>query len=257
MPGYINLYRDIENHWVWLDPRRFQWWIQLLFMAAWEPKTVAFGSETVSLKRGQLATTIRALMRRWGAHSQAALAFLSILETQKMIVRESCSKMTIITICNYDLYQSEVPRNSEKSKRKSKRKSQQTKEEKTEETKNLIPITLSREQDLKFFEELKKDLSFFEQMAMNLHSDVQTLIQLATKFSQEMLLKEKFHPSYSEYRQHFYNWANLKIQNEGAAKKINSTNGTGQSQPQAQDKYAPRRGTDAGNHTPEDYSGAF
>lgn len=219
MPGYINLYRDIENHWIWLNPRHFQWWCQLLFMAAWEPKTVAFGRETVNLKRGQLATTIRTLMRKWGAHSQAALSFLSVLEKDKMIEHESDSKKTIITICNYDLYQSEIPHNSENSKRKSKRKSQQTKEDKKEETKNLIPISLSREQDLKFFEELKEDKIFFENVAMSLHADIQILLQFAGQFSQEMLVKEKFHPSLSEYRQHFYNWVKLKISNGGGSKK--------------------------------------
>lgn len=261
MPGFINLQRDIENHWLWLDPRRFQWWLQLLFMATWEPKTVAFGSESVKLQRGQIATTIRALMRRWGAHSQAALSFLAILENEKMITRESNQKMTIITIVNYDKYQSESSQILENSKRNSKRKSQQNKEENKEEQKNLISISLTREQDLKFFEDLMNDEVFFEQAAMTLHAELQSLRQLAEQFSQEMLTKEKFHPSFSEYRQHFFNWAKLKISKEGGAKKFNLTNGTEQSgqsgQAQAKDKYAARRGTDAVSHTPDDYTGAF
>ena len=258
MKGYIKLHREIEDHWLWLNPQHLRAWLYLLFEAAWEPKTIPWGkNETVTLERGQIATTIRKLMGRWGYYAEATLDFLKVLEAQGMITRQTSSKMTIITIVNYDKYQFD----EDMAERKPKRKSKHTKEDKNKEIKINNLLTYTREQDLKFFEDLMNDEVFFEQAAMTLHAELQSLRQLAEQFSQEMLTKEKFHPSFSEYRQHFFNWAKLKISKEGGAKKFNLTNGTeqpGQSgQAQAKDKYAARRGTDAVSHTPDDYTGAF
>lgn len=255
MKGYVKLHREIEDHWLWLNPQHLRAWLYLLFEAAWEPKTIPWGkNETVTLERGQVATTIRKLMGRWGYYAEATLDFLKVLEAQGMITRQTSSKMTIITIVNYDKYQFD----EDSAERKPKRKSKHIKEDKKEEIKNNNLISLSRENDLNFFEELKKDSLFFEQAAMSLKADLSSLHQYAEQFFNEMLIKEKFHPSYTDYRQHFYNWVKLELNKGGGSKKINLTNGTEQSgQIQAKNKYEARRGTDAGSHTPDDYSGSF
>lgn len=253
MKGYIKLHREIEDHWLWLNPQHLRAWLYLLFEAAWEPKTIPWGkNETVTLRRGQLATTTRKLMGRWGYYAEATLDFLKVLEAQGMITRETSSKMTIITIVNYDKYQVE----DDKAERKPKHKSKHIKEIEEEKINNInLNISPSREQDLKFFEELKNDKIFFENAAMSLHIGIEPLQKFVEQFGQEMLVKEKFHLSLSDYRQHFYNWVKLKISNEGGSKKINLTNGTGQTQ--TTNKLEARRGTDAASHTPDDYTGSF
>lgn len=260
MSGYIKLQRAIERHWLWLNPRHFQWWIQLLFMAAWEPKQVTFGNATINLKRGQIATTTRTLSKRFICCKQTIHNFLAVLENHNMIVKESNKKMTLITIVNYVHYQQEsntatIPDATQKSsapKHKSDHKVGQIKEERKEEEKNIINSTSpTRERDLEFFEGLKNSVAFFELCAMTLKIDIPTLKAFFNQFSAEMLLQEKFHTSSGDYRQHFFNWVKIQI-NKGSR---SNSNGTGQKE--TANKREARRGTDVGNHTADDFGGPF
>lgn len=267
MSGYIKLHRNIEQHWIWQNPRRTQWWIQLIFMAAWEPQQVSFGNETFTLQRGQIATTYRTLTRRFSCTNQAVFNFLAILETHKMITKETSHKMTLITIVNYDLYQQDMvasenqdatkkhTSSKRKIERKVERKIEQIKEERKEEEKNIIITShISREKDLEFFEELKTSEVFFEQCAMTLKIGISALKEYLQMFSAEMLLQEKFHKSSADYRQHFFNWVKIQL-TKGPRPTIDNSNGTRQKE--TANKHEARRGTDVGNHTADDYGGAF
>lgn len=263
MAGYIKLYRDVEQHWIWFDPRHFQWWVQLLFMAAWEPKEMTFGKIKVSVKRGQIATTSRKLMKRFSCCNQTLFDFLQVLEDNDMIVRESNPKMTLITIINYEKYQYDAPINndivspniSQSIERKPHRKMEHVKEEKNIEEKNNINyISPSRARDLEFIEELKSSEDFFEQCAMALKIDITAIKEYLEQFSAEMFLQEKYHTSAADYRQHFFNWIKVQLQKGPGSNNYNS-NGTGQTK--TKDKYAARRGTNVGNHTADDYKGPF
>lgn len=263
MSGYIKLHRDIEHHWIWQNPRRTQWWIQLIFMAAWETQQVSFGNETFTLQRGQIATTYRILTGRFSCTNQTVFNFLAILEKHNMIIKETSQKMTLITIVNYDRYQQDsvasenqvANQKRSSSKRKVERKIEQIKEERKEEEKNLItPTSPSRARDLEFFEELKISEVFFEQCAMTLKIEMSALKEYFQQFSAEMLLQEKFHNSSADYRQHFFNWVKIQL-SKGQRPIANNSNGTGKKE--TANKREARRGTDVGNHTADDYGGAF
>ena len=262
MSGYIKLHRAIEHHWLWLDPRRFQWWIQLLFMAAWEPKQITFGNVTINLQRGQIATTTRMLMKQFMCCNQTVFKFLAVLENNNMIVKETNQKMTLITIVNYELYQQEsailsATNSSQKSISEDRiphRKVEQIKEERNNEEKNInISLSPSRERDLEFLEELRNSEVFFEQCAMTLKIEISALKEYFKQFSAEMLLQEKYHDSFKDYRQHFINW--VKIQSHTGPRPYINNNGTRQKE--TSNKREARRGTDVGNHTADDFGGAF
>lgn len=248
MKGYIHIHREIENHWLWLQPRRFQWWLQLLFMASYVDKTIAFGNDIIHLQRGQLATTIRQLMRRWGAHSQAALAFLTVLENENMIVRESNRKMTIITIINYDKYQSESSFKNDNSKRKSKHIKEEIIEEKE---KIIIPTSPSREMVLDFFNQLMESEISLEEIAKCLKLDVAEIKTMAEEFRDECLIKEKYHPNFKDYKEHFYNWARKVITLPGP-KPTNKTNNNGN-----KDRYEARRASGVTSKSADDIRSSF
>lgn len=262
MSGYIKLHRNIEHHWIWQNPRRTQWWIQLIFMAAWEPQQVSFGNETFTLQRGQIATTYRILTGRFSCTNQTVFNFLAILEKHKMIIKETSQKMTLITIVNYDLYQQDnvdsenrdTTKKHTSSRRKVERKVEQIKEERKEEKNINTSSSPSRERDLEFFEELRNSEVFFEQCAMTLKIEISALKEYLQTFSAEMLLQEKFHNSSADYRQHFFNWVKIQL-SKGPRPIANNSNGTGQKE--TANKREARRGTDVGNHTADDYGGAF
>lgn len=106
MAGWILISRDIVNHWIWSDDKRYKWWCELLIMAAWEDHEVMHDSHKFILRRGQLIASVAFLNKKWGGDPKTTLRFLKLLEKEEMIIREVCHRQTpIITICNYDKYQ--------------------------------------------------------------------------------------------------------------------------------------------------------
>lgn len=106
--GYIKLYRQIQDCWVWTSPNPFDErsaWIDLLMLANHDDKTTMFDQKLVTVKRGQRITSVRLLADRWHWGKTRTLNFLKNLEADKMIVREADSRKTLITIVNYEKFQ--------------------------------------------------------------------------------------------------------------------------------------------------------
>lgn len=108
MSGWIKIYREIAQHWIFQDAEKFKWWIDLLFMAAHEDYKTLINGNLVCLKRGQLSVSLSFLANKWGRSKEKVLNFLKLLESDNMITRNSDRKSTTITICNYESYQ-DVP----------------------------------------------------------------------------------------------------------------------------------------------------
>ena len=256
MKGYIKLHREIQNHWLWEEPRRLRAWLYLLFEAAWEPRTIPWGKdESVTLCRGQIATSIRKLNGRWGYCTETTLALLKLFEEQGMITRETSAKRSLITIVNYEKYQLFEDSAERKVERKVERKSKHNKEKEEKIINNNINLSLSREQDLIFIEQLKSDEKFFEDVAVSLHIEIQMLKDLYEEFSKSMLIKNKYHKDCADYRQHFYNWVSKVLEN--AAESKNNADYGRTRQKAGGDKYEARRGTGVSAKTADDFQESF
>ena len=106
MAGWIKISRKIANHWLWQDAERLKWWLDLLFLAAWEDKQVLHDSHLFVLRRGQIIASISFLSERWGKSHPIIIKFLRLLEGEDMIKRSTIYRQTsILTICNYEKYQ--------------------------------------------------------------------------------------------------------------------------------------------------------
>ena len=114
--GYIKVYRDIRDHWLWEDKpfSKGQAWIDLLMMVNHEDKKLMFDNEVVVCKRGMTFTSLRKLSDRWGWSPGKVDRFLKILKSEIMIREERNSRRTIISIVNYGDYQqsADTKRNS-------------------------------------------------------------------------------------------------------------------------------------------------
>ena len=107
MPGWIKIHRQIQNCLIW-DDKPFNMasaWIDLLLLANHEDKETIFDKKPILVKRGQRITSVRELSARWGWGKDKTLRFLMLLESEKMIVKESDSRRTLLTIVNYGIYQ--------------------------------------------------------------------------------------------------------------------------------------------------------
>ena len=140
MSGWILISRAIKGHWIWKDPERLKWWIDLIITANFEPSTEFISGQNIFCGRGQLITTQSGLSRQWKADYHVIHRFLRKLEGDGMIRIEGNTHWTRITIINYDEYQLSAkpiakPINSEsmgyEGKRKGNRKT---------ESKNAKPI---------------------------------------------------------------------------------------------------------------------
>ena len=106
MAGWIKISREIASHWLWQDAERLKWWLDLLFLAAWEDKQVLHDSHLFVLRRGQIIASISFLSERWGKSHPTIIKFLKLLEGEDMIKRSTIYRQTsILTICNYEKYQ--------------------------------------------------------------------------------------------------------------------------------------------------------
>jgi hypothetical protein len=107
MPGYIKLFRDIRDHWIWKDPVRFQRWIDILLSVNHADNKVNIGNHIYDCRRGQSLRSLESWAKRWNTTKKTVRCFFILLEEDSMLVYEPLQNTTRITVCNYDRYQGE------------------------------------------------------------------------------------------------------------------------------------------------------
>lgn len=105
--GWVSVHRQISDHWIW-QRKPFsegQAWVDLVMLANHKDKKMIFQGAVVLVARGSTITSILKLSQRWGWTRKKTTTFLSLLEADKMLTRDSTPQGTTITLQNYDLYQ--------------------------------------------------------------------------------------------------------------------------------------------------------
>jgi hypothetical protein len=128
LTGYICIFRSIKKHWIWNNPVKFQWWMDLLLSVNFsvEIKKVNIGFDLFDCGRGQTVKTLLTWSKEWKVSKDTTRNFLKLLQKDSMITIENLGKCTRITICNFDNYQNIIHDNSLKSKRKANAKQTQS-----------------------------------------------------------------------------------------------------------------------------------
>lgn len=104
--GWIKLQRDIVEHWVFKDPLLLKIWIMILCTANHEDKKILINNELQIIHRGQFWTSIRRLAREAGVTPKTVTVKLELLQNDGMIYVDSRQGVgTLLTVCNYGLYQ--------------------------------------------------------------------------------------------------------------------------------------------------------
>lgn len=108
MPGYIKLYRDIQEHWSWKDKpfTKGQAWIDIIFRCNHVCKKVPRGSGFVWVLRGQFIFSNYKLAEAWGWSESSVRLFLKLLQEDGMLIIRSQNKYTLYEVVNYCAYQS-------------------------------------------------------------------------------------------------------------------------------------------------------
>lgn len=99
---FIKTYRKILK-WEWADdPNMMALWFRLLLEANYQPKKW----HGITVERGQLILSLSSLSARSGISTRTLRTCLERLVEGEQITKQTTNKFTIITICNYDSYQS-------------------------------------------------------------------------------------------------------------------------------------------------------
>lgn len=106
LDGWIKLHRCIYDHWIWKEPVKLKWWLDLILMVNHKEKKVLINNELIVIERGSYHTSELKLAERWDVDRKTVRKFLELLEKDEMIKVEKSRKLgTTIKVCNYESYQ--------------------------------------------------------------------------------------------------------------------------------------------------------
>jgi len=113
-------------------------WIDLLFLANFQDNELLIGYQTIPIKRGQFLTSEVKLAERWNWSRGKVRRYLQYLEDEKMLIKNSTTAYTTLTIVKYEDYQSGGTTSSTtKSQPKANEKPQLNKEERKKKEKDI------------------------------------------------------------------------------------------------------------------------
>lgn len=108
MDGWISLYRQIKESWIWKDKEPFDKrsaWIDLLLTVNYKNKKIPFENGFIEIEKGQTLTSIKQLSEKWKWSRHKVSDFLDRLEQDTMIIQVRDTRKTLISIVNYSKYQ--------------------------------------------------------------------------------------------------------------------------------------------------------
>lgn len=105
--SYIYLDRELFTHPLWNDRpyARGQAWVDLIQLAQFRPSYFYVRGLRINVDRGQLCHSQDNLAKRWGWGKRKVAKFISDLLNDRQIEVKVHHRIAIITICNYDDYQ--------------------------------------------------------------------------------------------------------------------------------------------------------
>ena len=123
--GFIPISRKLFNNFLWMENREFsraEAWIDLLQLARFEANSTKeiINGRVIEYERGERPLSLRLLADRWKWSKNRVDKFLDLLVSEHMITKRTTqgttvrtdsgtacgTKQTIITICNYETYNS-------------------------------------------------------------------------------------------------------------------------------------------------------
>lgn len=228
--GWVKLHRKLLE-WEWYgDAHMVHLLVHLLLTASHEDRRY----KGLTIKRGQVVTSIKELAEALGASETSTRRRMKRLKSGGFLTIKVAHRITTITICNYDSYQTKEKSSGEivaEKRRKNggkvaeaynnrnNKKGRRSNEDNTSLLSPSSPPPRVREVFSEFSEvennryrvELANDGDFIQYAKDSLHINERTVLTLLGIFASEVNEKKKPHTSASDYRQHFYDWARIHV----------------------------------------------
>lgn len=103
--GYIKLWRKLENSPIFTNSEAVHLFVYLLIKASRTERKTAYKTTVINLLPGQLVTGRKKLSEATGINESKVYRLLELLKSEQQIEQQTNSKYSIITICNWKLYQ--------------------------------------------------------------------------------------------------------------------------------------------------------
>lgn len=102
--GYIPLWRDIQNNFIWLSEEPFDdrsAWVDLLLTVNHEPREIKVNKDVIRIEAGQTWTSYVKLAKKWHWSRNRVYRYIKMLEKAKMITICATPNGTLLTLVNY------------------------------------------------------------------------------------------------------------------------------------------------------------
>ena len=147
--GFIKVYRDIREHWIWNEKPfdRGRAWIDLIMLANHKDSTIMFDGHPMTIKRGQHMTSLKILSERWGWSRSKTKRFIDDLKSEQMLDVLRNTRGTLLTIEKYSIYQDtrNTKRNTDETLTERSRNTDEHKQECRRMKKNVEEYSASQE----------------------------------------------------------------------------------------------------------------
>lgn len=143
MSGWIKIHRSIVDHWLYSEKRAFsklEAWYDILLTANYADNRVMIKGKLYEVKRGQSILSLESWAKRWNWDKSKVRRFLNTLQSDEMIVIETDTITTQLTICKYESYQGEG--NADETHMKHKRNADETHAKPIKERKEIKKETI-------------------------------------------------------------------------------------------------------------------
>lgn len=168
--GYIKLYRQtLENPVVMKDADHIAIWIYLLLNATHKGYSILFNGKRTDLLPGQLITGRRSIAQILKISDSKVQRVLKLFEIEHQIEQQTTTKNRLISVINWNLYQSSEPQNDHG--RTTTEHKQECKNDKKQITSvffdrfwSVYPKKEGKQEALKAFEKLNPSPELLEQI---------------------------------------------------------------------------------------------
>ena len=107
MEGWIKLYRKLIENPIFLKPELLQLFIYCLLKANHETQRIIFNGQEIEIKSGQFITGREVMGRDLKQNPITTYKRLKVLENLQILNIKSKNKFSVVTVLNWELYQSE------------------------------------------------------------------------------------------------------------------------------------------------------
>ena len=112
MSGWISIHRKIKKSWISDNSEYFKAWIFILLEVNHSDIKTIIDGELIECKRGESLNSVSTWAELFGKKwtRQKVRTFFKLLEKDKKINQQGLRKTTKLSVCNYDTYQNNQPR---------------------------------------------------------------------------------------------------------------------------------------------------